>query len=291
MIIDARRGAEVGQAVRETREAAVNIADTAKPIIVLGAGHRCGSTLIQRLLSSHPDVMIWGEHLGQLRELLQIRASLRDWSDTLGRRARDMFRGDGYQSFMANLVPDAEHVDDAVRVFVRRLFADPAAAVGRPVWGFKEVRYGRPEVDGLARLFPGLSIIYVIRDPRDVLRSLDEWERQGTWSRELTGYAVDCWHRIAESFLPAEAADDLPVLRLRYEDVVADPQGAGAAIGRHTALDAARFDPEVFGRRITGGRPGAPRVLREWDELPADLRALVDSDRTREIAAGYGYRL
>jgi hypothetical protein len=263
----------------------------ATPILVLGAGHRCGSTLIQRLLSSHPDVMIWGEHLGQLRELLDVHANLRDWSQTLGRRARDMFQDDGYQSFMANLLPDVEQVDDAVRVFVRRLFEDPAIGMGRPIWGFKEVRYGRPEVERLARLFPGLAVVYLIRDPRDVLRSLDEWERQGTWGRELTENAVNCWHRAAESFVPTGTDDDLPVLRLRYEDVVADPRGTGAAVARHTGLDAARFDPKVFDRRITGGPPTGQRVLRGWDELPADLRALLDSDRTRDIAAVYGYRL
>ena len=33
--------------------------EVATPLLVLGAGQRCGSTLVQRLLCSHPDVMIW----------------------------------------------------------------------------------------------------------------------------------------------------------------------------------------------------------------------------------------
>jgi hypothetical protein len=263
---------------------------SAAPIIVLGAGHRCGSTLIQRLLSSHPDVMIWGEHYGQLHELLAIGANLRGWSDTLGRRARDMFRGDRHQSFMANLMPEAEHVDDALRVFVRRLFADPAAEIGRPIWGFKEVRYGRPEADDLARLFPGLAIIYVIRDPRDILRSLDEWEHAGGWDRSMTEYSLACWHRIAASFLTAAPAGELPMLRLRYEDVVAAPRAATAAIAGHTGLDPTRFDAEVFERRIPGGGR-AQRTIRPWTDLPASLRALLASDGTREVAAAYGYHL
>jgi len=275
-------GAVDGRRVRTT---------AATPILVLGAGHRCGSTLIQRLLTSHPDVMIWGEHYGQLQGLLEIHGKLREWADTLGRRARDLYQGDGYQSFMANLMPDTEHVDDAVRVFVRRLFEDPALAMGRPVWGFKEVRYGRPEVEGLARLFPGLRAIFVIRDPRDALRSLDEWERQGTWSRALTTYAVDCWHRAAETFQSGGPADENPVLRLRYEDVVADPRGTATAVAEHTGLDETRFDATVFDRRVAGGPAGVRRVLRDWADLPADLRALLDSDRTRHLAAGYGYRL
>jgi hypothetical protein len=263
----------------------------ATPIVVLGAGQRCGSTLIQRLLCSHPDVMIWGEHLGQLRELLAVGASLRDWSQTLGRRARDMFGRDGYQSFIANLTPETEHVDDAVRGFVRRLFADPAAGIDRPVWGFKEVRYGRPEADDLARLFPGLAIVYVIRDPRDVLRSLDEWERRGEWTRTMTESSVACWHRVAASFLDLSAGNRLPVLSLRFENLVADPLGATAAIAAHTGLDPARFDARVFQRRISGIPAQVRRTVRDWDELAPSLRELLDADGIREVAAAHGYHL
>jgi len=267
------------------------VGDTGVPVVVLGAGHRCGSTLIQRLLSSHPDVMIWGEHLGQLRELLTVHANLLGWSQTLGQRARDRFQADGYQSFMANLTPEAEDIDDAVRAFVQRLFADRAAAMSRPVWGFKEIRYGQSDVAGLGRLFPGLRVIYVIRDPRDILRSLDEWERQGHWKRDLTEYAMSLWHRVGESFLANDQEDELPVLRLRYEDLVADTEAASATIAGHIGLDAGRFDAQVFQHRISGGPPGAQRTVRDWPDLPADLRALLDSDKTRQIAAGYGYLL
>src|SRR5438874_131876 len=79
------------------------------PILVLGTGNRCGSTLIQRLLSSHPDVLIWGEHGGQLSQLLAAGAGIHDWSNRLGSRARAMFADGGYQSFMANLLPENKH--------------------------------------------------------------------------------------------------------------------------------------------------------------------------------------
>ena len=259
------------------------------PILVLGTGHRCGSTLLQRLLSSHPDVLIWGEHLGQLSALLDLGTTLREWSGSLGARARNLFDQGGYQSFMANLTPEQDRIDEAIRAFVRTLFAEPAAALGRPVWGLKEVRYARPEAAELHRLFPGLAVVFLVRDPRDILRSLDEWERGGGWwHREQTEYAIVSWLRVAESFLPGDD-DPLPVLRLRYEDVVADPAGAATLIGKHTGLDPARFDPEVFARRIPGGpAQDGSRVLRDWDDLPAAMRSLVTPD-VRRVAAAYGY--
>jgi hypothetical protein len=264
----------------------------ATPILVLGAGHRCGSTLLQRLLCSHPDVYIWGEHEGQLGPLLELGAELREWSDTLGRRGRDLFAEGGYQSFMANVLPETGHVDDALRAFVLRLFADTAAARGRRIWGFKEIRYTLAQAEALYRLFPDLAVVYIVRDPRDILRSLDDWERQGQWfTRRLTEYAIGFWHRVADSFLAADPGGPMPVLRLRYEDVVADPWKAAGQLAEHTGLDADRLDMTVFDHRIPGGPPREGRVPRPWEELPAEMRALLETEDSRRIAAAYGYQL
>ena len=265
----------------------------ATPVVVLGAGHRCGSTLIQRLLSSHPDVMIWGEQEGQLDPLLKLGAHLRECADGLGRRARDKFAEGGYQTFMANLLPGTDDVDDAVRAFVRRLFAEPALARGRRVWGFKEVRYARPEVLELHRLFPELAVVFVVRDPRDILRSVDHWQQLGGWDlREFAEDAIGHWHRVAASFLgpePAEQADPLSVLTFRYEDLVRDTAGAADRIAAHTGLDRKLFDMGVFDRQVPGGPPRDGRVPRPWAELPDSTRALLDTDESRRIAAAWGY--
>ncbi|HEU4426201.1 MAG TPA: sulfotransferase, partial [Pilimelia sp.] len=254
-------------------------------------GHRCGSTLIQRLLSSHPDVMIWGEQEGQLGPLLRLGAHLRECSDGLGKRARDKFAEGGYQTFMANLLPGTGDVDDALRAFVRRLFAEPALARGRQVWGFKEVRYDRSEAEELHRLFPGLAIVFVIRNPRDILRSIDHWQQLGGW--DLSAFAEDAishWRRVADSFLSADPVG-LPVLTFRYEDLVIDTATAAARIAAHTGLDLKLFDMDVFERQVPGGPPRNGLVPRPWHELPAARQALLADDESRRIAAAWGYAI
>lgn len=149
--------------------------DDTAPLLVLGAGQRCGSTLVQRLLCSHPRVRIWGEHVGQLRQLLTAGNRLRLWSETNGMAGRNELVTNGYQGFIANVTPERGDIDRACVSFIETLFADPARAAGRPIWGFKEVRYGLPDVLLLRELFPQLRAVAVVRDPRDVLRSLDEW--------------------------------------------------------------------------------------------------------------------
>lgn len=263
------------------------------PLLVLAAGQRCGSTLIQRLLSSHPEVLIWGEHAGQLRQLLAVRARLQEWSAEHGQVGRLGYQIAGHQSFMANLTPEDVQIDEAVRAFIETLFARPAESAGRPVWGFKEVRYGVTEASAIQRLFPDCRVVHIVRDPRDVLRSLDVWERAGSdWPRSDTELVVRDWVRVAASFWsPAE----LPpwVLRVRYEDLVADPLRWRVRIGEHCGLDPSQLDAKVFDKRIhaAGLRGRTRRDLRDWADLPDSLRALLAEDEVRVIGRACGYDL
>jgi len=269
-------------------------ADTA-PLLVLAAGQRCGSTLVQRLLSSHPRVRIWGEHVGSLRPLLTARQRLRLWADSNGMAGRRELESAGHQGFIANLTPGSGQVDKACVAYIETLFAAPARAEGRPVWGFKEVRYGMPDVLLLRDLFPRLRVVLVVRDPRDVLRSLDEWETIGGWNRAGTEESLRNWHRVAGSFVGSDTDPHLSsfILRVRYEDLVRFSLAWTAAIAEHCGLETDLLDASVFDRRVhtAGTRGRTERALRQWSELPESLRALVDDEDLRMVASTYGYDL
>jgi sulfotransferase family protein len=257
------------------------------PILVLGSGQRCGSTLIQRLLSSHPDVMIWGEHGGHLRQILEASRTIRQWDEGVSQRAREDFEARGHQSWMATLLPEPAVVGDAARAYMRTLFAAPAAARGRSRWGFKEVRFGLEEAEAVRELFASTRVLHVTRDPRDVLRSLEVWERTGTeWQPAWTANTMADWTRINRSFL--DAGRDLDWVRSwRYEDIVASPDEFVDGLSRLLDLDPAALDRRVFDVRVStyGTQGEAPRA---WEELPGRLRALIDAP-LREVAAAYGY--
>ncbi len=258
------------------------------PIVVASSGQRCGSTLLQRVVSSHPDAFVWGEHGGRLADLAAVHRALRDWAAGPGAEHRDDLARDGHQSFMAMVSPPPPAVDAAARAFVATLFAPPAPATR---WGFKEVHYAGPEVRWLLGLFPDARVVHVTRDPRDVLRSLDRWERgPEAWNRGSTEAALRDWVRTTRDL---RAFADPAVWSVRYEDVVAAPEAFLARLGAHTGLDPAGFDRAVFGVRIhAGGEEGRrERTLAAWAELPADLRALLDDPAVRAVAHGSGYAL
>jgi hypothetical protein len=271
------------------------VTDVATPLLVLAAGQRCGSTLVQRLLCSHPRVMIWGEHVGQLRPILAAAERLRFWADHDAVLARGEMAAHGYQGFIANLMPERSYIDDACRAFIETLFAKPAFEVARPIWGFKEVRYGLSDALLLQRLFPQLRVIQIVRDPRDVLRSLEEWESHPEWTRRNTEAALRDWLTVARSFIGSGTDPDLRklILTVRYEDLICDTRRWSIAIADHCKLDEESFDHTVFDKRVhtSGGYANLDRQLHEWSELPATLRALTDDEEIHLVASAYGYDL
>ena len=135
-------------------------------------------------------------------------------------------------------------------------------------------------------------MVHIVRDPRDILRSLEVWER-GEWPRSDTEIAVRDWTRVAASFW--SAATELPpwVLRVRYEDLIADPAHWCARLAEHCGLEEDLLDRRVFDRRIhavgLGGR--VRRTILDWPDLPASLRALLDDDEVRRVGQACGYAL
>lgn len=252
------------------------------PLVVLGAGQRCGSTLLQRLISSHPDAFIWGEQRGHLEKILGVVEGLREYNEERGWAGRDEFGRQGYQGFMANLMPESAVVNKAFAAFCTRLFA----AEGARVWGFKEVRYDLRFAERLRRFLPGTRVIFVVRDPRNVLRSLDEWEQSEWWSRAETQEAITNWQRIASSFLESTT---LPVLSLRYEDYTVDPASTARRVGAFAGLDPAGFDMSVFDRKVHMLGADWDRELRPWDQLPPAMRAMLCEESIRVTAKAYDY--
>jgi hypothetical protein len=265
----------------------------AAPILVLASGQRCGSTLIQRLLTSHPDILVWGEHGGQVRDVLEASRSMKLWDEGVqGSVLRKEFdEDDSYQGWIANLLAGPEAFADAARAYLEKLFAEPAAARGRHRWGFKEVRFGLEEAALVRELYPETKVIHVTRDPRKVLTSLDSWERgEGFWQRAFTEETMRRWRDVNESFLGDRDGSDW-VSSWRFEDVVADGGAFTEQIAGFLGIERKDLDESVFDRPLHGYPADPRKALRPFDELEPDMRALLDDEGLRRVATAYGYEL
>jgi hypothetical protein len=152
------------------------------PIFLLGTG-RCGSTLLQKILNSVDNVMIYGEHGGFLRQIAEAYfLNLEDKKIEKYIMSQNVAREDPTIVFERLKDPqlwsawmnwyNRETVKKNFRDFTESFF-NPIA-LGRKVhWGFKEIRYGLNDrvLEMLSDLYPKGRFIFMVRNPLEVVAS------------------------------------------------------------------------------------------------------------------------
>jgi hypothetical protein len=238
-----------------------------RPIFVFAAGERCGSTLVQRLLSSHPDVFIWGEQKGALEEVCQFYR-LASIQAGAGEQVAQAYLDSGLNEFIANLSPSHVAVQKAVQGLLRILYGGFSLR-----WGCKEVRCDASVARMLVELFPGASVVFIIRHLSAVLSSLGRWGYDWHQCADV----VDRWVRIGKSIACRDGDLAERSWVCRYEDVVRDPERRICDLAAFLALDAGGLDNEILRTRVPDhsciervDRP-SPRSLIPLDEETASL--------------------
>ena len=172
-----------------------------------------------------------------------------------------------------------------LRALVARQHAE---AAGRP-WGWKEPRslYLLPL---LSAQLPSLRFVHVIRDGRDMALSSNQVQLRkhgeavlgsSTEPEELR--SISLWREVnlrAADFGEAELGGRY--LRLRFEDLCADPAGRVTAV-------LAFFGLEGDAEAIAAAEVQVPETLGRWRDAPAELRAALD-ERAADALRRFGYQ-
>lgn len=286
--------------------------------MVLGTG-RCGSTLVHEVLARHDDVGFMtniDDRAGRAGAIERLNGPLyRRLPPGATRKGRVRFApSEGYAALTREVGPllespsrDLTEVDVTPWLADRfgRFFSSRAEAQGRDVFLHKFT--GWPRAGFVHAVFPGARFVHVVRDGRAVANSwlqmpwwqghlgpgawhfgplppdyADEWEASGRSFVLLAGLA---WKLLIDAFGRARAAVPSDQwLDVRYEDVVADPQGRIDEILDFIGL--ARnpaFDRQLARYRFSAGRTEAYRA-----DLGAADRDLLDASLAGHLAR-YGY--
>jgi hypothetical protein len=231
---------------------------------------RSGTTWLVELLGAHPEI---GTTPGES----WIFHSLRDlWGNT-------HFSDDGPSAYM-----DEGEILAAMRRYCDGLFASAAARQAPGTSWFVEKTPGHSvRVPLMAAVYPDGWYIHIIRDGRDVTRSLT----RASWGYDEPGDAAAAWVWGVRDIL--DNSWRLPRYReIRYEDLVADPLGEVRALlewmGHEVDADVEEAIAERAAREVSRYAATDPVGAGKWRDLPADvLEAIVDEAGDLLMELGY----
>jgi hypothetical protein len=230
------------------------------PIFIMANSWRSGSTLLQRLLLSSGETLMWGEPYDRCAYIQSLAESLRAFSFNYppDRFYADPSIGqDWSRTWVANLYPSAADLIRAHREFFRALFAVPAEAMGYRRWGIKEVRLSIEHARYLQTLFPRARIVFLVRNPYDAYRSYRSWRSwYNRWPNEpvfTPGEFGKMWRTLGEGYVAGAHSLGAPLIR--YEDL-GDPRQL-EVLEEYLGM---RIDATVMEERQRGPRLPAERV-------------------------------
>lgn len=194
---------------------------------IVGTG-RCGSTITAKLLNAHSHIVVPHE--------LQILVSVGNGDRLYDKYSSGEAAGYDADDFIALIEETCPYRFDEyfdyptylrgltypqrdLAVFSRGMFDAICRATGKSVFLEQTPWYGQ-KLDELDELFPGMKVVHVIRDGRDVAIS---FSRTPWWFDDIE-MNLRRWTREIEVIAAWGEKHPDRYLTLRYEDLVADPE-------------------------------------------------------------------
>ena len=267
-------------------------------LIFVGGAPRSGTTLVQNMLASHPDILGGPEFL-HLPDIIGVRNQLRR---SIARKWIDEFCS-------------PEDVDQLTSIFIEDLLLPLA-----DTHGCKFLSEKTPSnvlvFSALLELFPSARFIHVVRDPRAIIASMLRVglraRRKGVKTQDFTTStmaAIDYVQKCFRSgFGAAESAPDR-VLTVVYEQLVVDPERETRRMCDFLGIEWARQmmypgrqkhlgekavtskSGEVWYKSETYNRDPETREIDKWKRqlTPYQKAMIAASFRDSEALAPLGY--
>jgi hypothetical protein len=249
-----------------------------RPVFVLSLP-RSGSTLLQRMLATHPQVATASEPwvlLPQLYALREHGATAEYGHRTAARAIADF----------ADALPGGR--DDYLAEVRRSALSLYERAAGDAAWFVDKTPRYHLVVDEIMALFPDARFVFLWRNPLAVAASIIDSFGRGHWN--LDRYDVDL-HGGIDRLVAAHARRDPRAVAVRFEDVVADPVAGTSAVFELLGLDAADATAEAFADTSLNGRMGDRTGTAAYTEISGEpverWRMTMANPLRKRWCAGY----
>jgi Tfp pilus assembly protein PilF len=194
-----------------TRNPLPEAPDSPQPIFIVGFP-RSGTSLLEQILGSHPDIAPAGE-LSFLNNL------------TMGRASKITGSDDRYPDV---LLDATGALDQAMLLAMRDYYLDNVRSLGvtdaQSRWVTDKMPHNSVHVGLIALLFPRSPIIHIARHPLNSCLSayFSNFATQARYTSSLESTALH--YRDVMGMLQHYRQIGVPFLRIRYEDLVADQE-------------------------------------------------------------------
>jgi hypothetical protein len=205
-------------------------AEGENPYVFVVGCPRSGTTLLQRMLDHHPQLVVANDTHFIIRAVPGLQpGSNPPLTDDLVERAV------GHHRFHRLGVPTSEARELArgartYREFIAALYSRLAAVRDKPLAGEKSPDYVK-RLPTLSSLFPWARTIHIVRDGRDVALSTREWAREdrgpgrfALWREEPMAVLALWWRELVRSGRQdGDALGPRRYREVRYEELVKEP--------------------------------------------------------------------
>jgi hypothetical protein len=252
--------------------------DTKGRLVFLVGSPRSGTTLLQRMLGSHSEVVAPPEP-----HLLTPLAHL-GYFQTVEKAPYDHINSaEANREFVSRLPRGEEDYVDACRAYADTLYGRYLESTGKRVLLDKTPAYALI-LDFLTRIYPDAKYVVLTRHPLAILHSYahsffdGDYRRAWSFNPILSRYVPEIARMLRER--------PVPLVHVRYEDLVADPrthlerifehlelpmEEGAIEYGQHDHIKGGFGDPITVNRHA---RPVADRVERWASDLAAHPEAL-----------------
>jgi len=201
------------------------------PIFIVGAA-RSGTTLLQYMLRSHPDISLptaeshffipFFKKSADFGDLTQLENTQRLLEEIY--KSRQSFFDDDVHGIKFNAKELAQVFQQkklsTVPQIISGIFEENAQAEGKKRWGDKTPYYIL-HLDTILEMYPNAQIIHLIRDGRDCALSMLERK----WDLQIfnTYHAAYTWDRYVTAGKVFGAKHPASYYEIRYEDILDQP--------------------------------------------------------------------
>ncbi len=217
------------------------------PVFIWAPAQRCGTGLLQRLVTSSKEVIVFGEDRFFTDKLPHLMLEHAEHAEQIKQDTGKLASGD-HSGWYPSALPNYEDYLDALAnafQLVTEVYQKCSIELGYTRWGTKLPYAGSGQVQAINTLLPNARHLFIYRNIFDVMRSIKA--RKWVDSKESFRLAGNNWFNSVRENIDVHGNNEWFYV-LSYEKLIGDPKAESVKIQEFLGLK--NLDMNVFEHKV-----------------------------------------